>query len=96
MRTRRAYSKEYKLAAVELLASGRSVSEAAKSLGIHENVLRKWKKALEAQGPDAFRGTGTRSTLEEELRQLRMENQRLKQEQEFLKKATAYFAKQLK
>lgn len=94
---RRTYTKEYKTAAVELvLKGGRSVAEAARSLGIHENLLRSWAKLLEAEGGDAFRGQGNRTALEEENRRLRLEVQRLKMEQEFLKKASAYFAKHLK
>ena len=97
MKKRTTYTKEYKQAAVELVVKqGRSIPEAARSLGIHENVLRKWLKSYETEGEDAFRGQGNRASLEEENRQLRQENQRLKMEQEFLKKATAYFAKHLK
>ena len=94
---RRTYTREYKAAAVELVVKqGRSIPEAARSLGIHENLLRKWKQSLEAEGSEAFRGQGNRTALEDENRQLRMEVQRLKMEQEFLKKASAYFAKHLK
>ena len=87
MRKRTSYTKEYKQAAVELvLCQGRSISEVSKSLGIHENMIRKWKKEFESSGEDAFRGQGNWTVLEKENRQLRMENQRLKLEQEFLKR----------
>ncbi|HWG41230.1 MAG TPA: hypothetical protein VN688_00480 [Gemmataceae bacterium] len=61
---------------------------------IAENLLRKWKKALDAQDGQAFPGKGNRPTLEEELRRLRAENKRLQMERDILKKATAFFAKE--
>jgi transposase len=92
-RTRRTYTQEFKRSAVQLLTEqGRSVAEAARSLGIGENLLRKWKQVLEAQGDQAFPGHGQLPPLEEELRRLRAENKRLQRERDILKKATAFFA----
>jgi len=44
-------------------------------------------------GADAFRGRGKRAALEAEISRLKKENQDLRLEQEILKKAAAYFAK---
>jgi transposase len=56
-RTRRTYTREFKLAAVQLIThQGRSVAEAARSLGIGENLLRKWKHDLDAQATRPSRG----------------------------------------
>jgi transposase len=92
---RRTYTREFKAEAVKLVTEqGRSVAEAARSLGIRENLLRNWKRALAAEGGQPSPGRGNLPTLEDELRRLRAENQRLLMERDILKKATAFFARE--
>jgi transposase len=92
-RTRRTYTRDFKLAAVKLItAQGYSVAEAARSLGLSENLLRVWRHKLQAEGEQAFPGHGSLPPLEEEVRRLRAENKRLQMERDILKKATAFFA----
>ena len=92
---RRTYTPEFKTEAVKLVtAQGYSVAEAARSLGITENLIRNWKQALEAQGEQAFPGRGKLSPFEEENRRLRTENKRLLAECDILKKAAAFFARE--
>ena len=92
-RTRRTYTRDFKLAAVKLITvQGYSVAEAARSLGLHENLLRIWKRKFQAEGEQAFPGPGSLPPLEEEVRRLRAENKRLQMERDILKKATAFFA----
>ena len=94
-RTRRTYTPEFKAQAVKLVTEqGYSIAEAARSLGISENLLRNWKQALLEQGEHAFPGNGHRSPFEEELRRLRAENKRLLAERDILKKAAAFFARE--
>lgn len=69
-----------------------SVAEAARQLGINENLLRLWKKAFLDRGTDAFPGHGRLSPADEELHRLRAEVVRLRAERDLLKKAAAYFA----
>ena len=77
-RKRRTYTPEFKAEAVKLVTEqGYSVAEAARSLGVHETLLRSWRQALEAQGDQAFPGHGKLPPFEEELRRLRAENKRL-------------------
>ncbi len=58
-KTRRTYTREFKIEAVKLITEqGYSVAEAARSLGVHETLLRSWKQALQAQGDQAFPGQG--------------------------------------
>jgi len=92
---RRTYTREFKVEAVKLVTDkGYSVAEAARSLGIGETLLRSWKQALSSEGDQAFPGKGHLPAVEEELRRLRAENQRLRMEREILKKATAFFARE--
>ena len=94
-KVRRTYTREFKVEAVKLVTQqGYSVAEAARSLGVHQTLLRSWKQALQAQGDQAFPGHGKLSPFEEELRRLRVENQRLRAERDILKKATALFAQE--
>src|SRR5919201_5555438 len=94
-RTRRIYTPEFKAEAVKLVTEqGYSVAEAARSLGVRENLIRNWKQAVEAQGEQAFPGRGKLSPFEEENRRLRAENKRLRGERDILKKAAAFFAQE--
>ena len=94
-RTRRTFTSEFKTEAVRLVTEkGYSVAEAARSLGLNENLIRNWKHALEGNGEQAFPGQGKLTPVEEELRRLRAENRRLLAERDILKKAAAFFAKE--
>ena len=94
-RSRRTYTAEFKTEAVKLVTEqGYSVAEAARSLGIHETLLRSWRQALQDKGDQAFPGQGKLPAIEEELRRLRAENKRLLAERDILKKAAAFFAKE--
>src|SRR5262245_34257215 len=94
-RTRRTYTPEFKAQAVQLVTEhGYSVAEAARSLGICENLIRNWKQALLDKGEHAFPGNGNLSPLEQEVQRLRAENKRLLAERDILKKAAAFFARE--
>ena len=94
-RKRRTYIPEFKAEAVKLVTEqGYSVAEAARSLGLSENLIRNWKQTLQDQGEHAFPGQGKLSPFEEENRRLRAENQRVLAERDILKKAVAFFARE--
>lgn len=93
--TRKKYSKEFKLDAISLVTDqGYSASEAADSLEINRNMLRRWIVEHQSSGVAAFKGNGKLSAEQTELRQLRAENKRLKMERAILKKAAVFFAKE--
>ena len=95
-RARRSFTPEFKAEAVALVrASGRSVGQVAKDLGLTETALREWvKRAVEGH---PLVGKGAVSASErEELERLRKENRTLRMERDFLKKAAAFFAKENK
>ena len=96
---RRSFTREFKLEAVRLVTEGKhTVAEVAQSLGIRADMLRAWKRQVEGRpqvaGKDLFRGHGKISSQEEEMSRLRRDNELLRQERDFLKKAAAYFAKE--
>ncbi|MBJ2131144.1 IS3 family transposase [Alteromonas sp. IB21] len=87
MKTRKSYSKEFKLDAVSLVKEQNyKIAEAARSLGISANMLGRWLKEQESEGAHAFRGNGKLTPEQEEIRRLREENKRLKMEKEIPKK----------
>ena len=94
-KSRRKFSREFKVEAVKLVTlQGYSFSQAAESLGIGENMLRRWEKQIEEAGEKAFPGKGKTLVVDEELHRLREENKRLRMERDILKKAAAFFAKE--
>jgi transposase len=96
MRERKQYTKEFKEGAVRLVTEqGRTISDAAQSLGVSPWSLSRWIKAARSEGADAFRGHGQRSAQEQELSELRQKVRQLEEERTILKKAAAYFAKEM-
>ena len=90
------YTNEFKLEAVRLLKEGgKPASEIAMQLGIKRTLLYRWRDQL--NGGKAFRGPGRpKADQMSELARLRQENKELKEERDILKKAAAYFARDLK
>lgn len=92
-RSYKSYPKEFKVEAVALVREqGYSVSEAAKQLGIAVNLLYRWKQKIE----DQEEGRGLCEEERTELKKLRREVKMLRMEKEILKKASAFFAKEMK
>lgn len=89
-KTRPPYPIEFRREAVGLVRSGRSIKDVAASLGCSEQSLQNWAKQDQLDRHE--RDDGLTSTEREELRKLRRENARLKQEREILKRAAAFFA----
>ena len=89
----RKYSDEFKEEAVKLVTEqGYSVTEAANSLGITTKLLYNWKDKLAKQAS----GEALSNDERVELIKLRKENKRLAMERDILKKASAFFAKEMK
>ena len=87
------YTKAFKEEAVALVTDqGYSVPEAAQSLGVRANLLYGWKQQFEDKQSGAILADDERS----ELLKLRKENKQLRMEKEILKKASAFFAREMK
>ena len=92
-KVRRSFTPQFKTEAVALVnASGKSIGQVSKDLGLTETALREWvRRASHRRGP----GSKSMSMGErEELEQLRKEVRTLRMERDFLKKAAAFFAKE--
>ena len=91
------YTKEFKLEALRMMdQSDRPASEIAMKLGIRRNQLYKWKEQLEKKGDVASAKKGRPKKESQSVEStLRAENKRLQEENEILKKAAVFFAKQL-
>lgn len=86
-------SREFKLEAARMTKKpGCSVAEVARELDIRENELHHWCKLVNEQGDEAFPGQGRKSN--DETSQLKREVARLREENEILKKAAIFFAKE--
>ena len=97
MRKRVTFSKEFKIEAVRLLDLGKkSAVELALELGVRRNQLYKWKEQLGRKKDAAFRGPGRNPASEDsEVARLKRELEKVKEERDILKKAAAYFAREL-
>ena len=82
---RRKYTQEFKEEAVKLLTEqGYQITEAARNLGVNENMLGRWKREIEGGGEDAP-GLQGGPAVQAELNRLRKENKLLKLEREILR-----------
>jgi transposase-like protein len=89
---RRRFSAQFKAEAVQMvIETGKPIAEVARDLGIHDGTLGNWVNAWRRANPEPDQPLSPVERarvkeLEDEIRRLRMEN-------EFLKKAAAFFAR---
>ncbi|GAB1641383.1 transposase [Krasilnikovia sp. MM14-A1259] len=95
------YTQEFRADAVELVrSSGRPINEVARELGLSHETLRNWVRKHEQQtsGPGAGSAAGAGLSVADkdaEIARLRREVAELRQEKEILRKAAAFFAKEM-
>jgi transposase-like protein len=96
MSKRPSYGREFKLEAVRLLKLGdKPAADLARELGVRRNQLYKWRDELQDKGAEtAFPGHGRRRGADVELAKLKREVEQLREENEILKKAAKYFARE--
>lgn len=98
------YTQEFKLEAIRLMSEAdQPAVQIARELGIRVNQLYKWKKQLDDKSTAAFPRTakaantaaGVATDKDAEIKALQQRIERLEAEKDILKKAAAYFAKEL-
>lgn len=96
-RERRAFTEAFKRQAVQLMherrAQGGTVTQIGRELDVRPDQLREWARRL-ADREGGLGAAGIVETPEQELKRLRRENARLREEQAFLKKIAVYFTKE--
>ena len=90
------YSNEFKEEAVKRVLGGVPASQVAREIGVNVNTLYTWKSRYLKYPAHPFVGSGKLRDADDELRKMQRRIKDLEQENEFLKKASAFFAKNLK
>ena len=94
MAKQKRYSNEFKLQAAKLVVeSGYTYTEAAERLGTTDGSIRYWVDKFRANGQLPPKGASQPEA--DEFREMKKELKNLRMENEILKKAAAYFAKEL-
>ena len=97
MGERRKFDKAFKEQAVLRVLSGETtVSKMVQELDVHYSTVRDWVRYYKKDGSNTFPGSGNLKPEDDEIRRLRRELADLKEENEILKKAATYFAKNQK
>jgi len=93
-RPRRRFTREFKLEALrQVVESRRSQAEVARELGVNPETLYRWTREFRQDPSQSFPGNGKSKDRDKEVEQLQRDNARLRAENAFLKKVSAYFAK---
>ncbi|MGD0083294.1 MAG: transposase [Acidimicrobiales bacterium] len=93
-RPRRSFSKEFKAEVVELVRQpGNTAGSVARDLELTETAVREWVRQADV---DSGRRDGLTTAEREELARLRKENRVLREERDILKRATAFFAREIR
>ena len=95
IKTRRQYTREFKLETVEFLLRGEKTAvEVARDLGIRTEILYRWKREYLNDKNHSFPGTGhLQDPEEEQIRKLERELRSVTVERDILKKVVAIFSK---
>jgi len=91
----RHFTREFKRDAVQLVTErGMPVGKVARELDIHPNLLHLWRRRFLKDGDKAFVGKGRVKPEEVEIKRLRKELEKAREERDIFKKALAVFSKQ--
>jgi transposase len=87
MKTRRHYTRDFKIAVVRDLEIGRSLAQVSRENGIHPSLIAKWKRDYFENPENAFRGNGKAYKEQARMAELERLVGQLYAENEFFKKA---------
>ena len=94
MKSRRKFSKEFKLTAIRRLQSGQSAAEVARALEVHPTDLHRWRRELEDHGARAFSGMGKKRDEDSRVAELERKVGQQALEIDFLKRALQHVEEQ--
>ena len=94
VKSRRVFTREFKLAAVKELESGKPLGYVARQLEVNPNVLHRWRREFREQPTQAFSGHGKRVLAESREAELERKIGQLTMENDFLKKLLRSFEEQ--
>jgi transposase len=94
VKSRRVFTREFKLAAVKELESGKPLAYVARQLEVHPNVLHRWHRQFKKQPTKAFSGHGRRMLVESREAELERKIGQLTMENDFLKRLLRGFEEQ--
>ena len=94
---RRAFDTNFKLQVVQMVkAQGLTIAQVCKDMKLGESAVRRWLNQFEAE-QSGQSGIGKPLTAEHQrIRQLELENKQLRGDVDILKKASAFFARELR
>lgn len=97
VRARGRYPREFKLEVIRRIESGeKTLAELCRELGLSQQYVSRWRKEISTKGDGAFAGNRKPRASPSEVSELRKEVERLREENDILKKAAAYFAKHVR
>ena len=96
-KTRRTFDASFKLKVVQMVKDqGLSVGQVCRDMKLGETAVRRWVAQFDTEQL-GHSGIGKPLTAEQQrVRQLEEENRRLRSDNDLLKKASAFFARELK
>jgi transposase len=95
IKRRKTYSREFKMDVIQQSYVRESIGELAQELGIHPEMIYRWRREYEQGDQTSFPGQGVVRLSEEqkELERIKQENADLRMERDILKKAIGIFTK---
>jgi transposase-like protein len=94
VKSRRVFTREFKVAAVKALASGKPLGSVARQLEVNPNTLHRWRREFREQPTQAFSGQGRRLLAESREAELERKIGQMTMENDFLKKLLRSFEEQ--
>src|SRR5438128_11405468 len=94
VKSRRVFTREFKLAAVKELESGKPIGYVARQLEVNANTLDRWRREFRAQPTKAFSGQGRRVLAESREAELERKIGQMTMENDFFKRLSRSFEEQ--
>lgn len=87
------YTSQFKLQIAKEALKAKTYTEITRKYGVSQNQLKRWTDDYAKYGDLAFEEDGPQRYQEQKIRDLERELAELREENEILKKATAFFSK---